>query len=61
MLFYSGVSYQLCSSNMQGVAAKGRISREDAATICVEALDAIPQKTLIFEVICLVGLEVLAS
>lgn len=37
--------------NMQGVAAKGRISKEDAATICVEALDAIPQKTLIFEVI----------
>ena len=36
---------------MQGVAAKGRISKEDAATICVEALDAIPQTTLIFEVI----------
>jgi hypothetical protein len=36
---------------MHGVAAKGRISKEDAATICVEALDAIPQKTLIFEVI----------
>ena len=35
---------------MQGVAAKGRISKEDAATICVEALDGIPQKTLIFEV-----------
>ncbi|GJN40855.1 hypothetical protein PR202_gn00266 [Eleusine coracana subsp. coracana] len=34
----------------EGVAAKGRISREDAATICVEALDAIPQNTLIFEV-----------
>jgi hypothetical protein len=35
---------------MQGVAAKGRISKEDAATICVEALDGIPRKTLIFEV-----------
>ncbi|KAG2551353.1 uncharacterized protein LOC120652089 [Panicum virgatum] len=34
----------------EGVAAKGRISKEDAATICVEALDGIPQKTLIFEV-----------
>ncbi|KAL5219246.1 hypothetical protein ABZP36_019930 [Zizania latifolia] len=34
----------------EGVAAKGRISKEDAATICVEALDAIPQTTLIFEV-----------
>ncbi|VAI53469.1 unnamed protein product [Triticum turgidum subsp. durum] len=34
----------------EGIAAKGKISREDAATICVEALDAIPQTTLIFEV-----------
>ncbi|TKV95600.1 hypothetical protein SEVIR_9G373600v4 [Setaria viridis] len=34
----------------KGVAAKGRISKEDAATICVEALDGIPRKTLIFEV-----------
>ncbi|KAL6878200.1 hypothetical protein ACP4OV_012370 [Aristida adscensionis] len=34
----------------EGVAAKGRISKEDAAAICVEALDAIPEKTLIFEV-----------
>ncbi|RLN40158.1 uncharacterized protein C2845_PM01G17760 [Panicum miliaceum] len=34
----------------EGVAAKGRISKEDAATICVEALDGIPRKTLIFEV-----------
>uniref|UniRef100_N1R4M3 NAD(P)-binding domain-containing protein n=1 Tax=Aegilops tauschii TaxID=37682 RepID=N1R4M3_AEGTA len=33
----------------EGIAAKGKISREDAATICVEALDAIPQTTLIFE------------
>ncbi|WVZ57254.1 hypothetical protein U9M48_007659 [Paspalum notatum var. saurae] len=33
-----------------GVAAMGRISKEDAATICVEALDGIPQNTLIFEV-----------
>ncbi|CAL4923112.1 unnamed protein product [Urochloa decumbens] len=34
----------------EGIAAKGRISKEDAATICVEALDDIPRKTLIFEV-----------
>ncbi|XP_066378803.1 uncharacterized protein [Miscanthus floridulus] len=34
----------------QGIATKGRISKEDAATICVEALDSIPRKTLIFEV-----------
>lgn len=34
----------------EGIAVKGKISREDAATICVEALDAIPQTTLIFEV-----------
>jgi len=35
---------------MQGGAAKGRISKKDAATICVEALEGIPRKTLIFEV-----------
>uniref|UniRef100_A0A0D9VV65 NAD(P)-binding domain-containing protein n=1 Tax=Leersia perrieri TaxID=77586 RepID=A0A0D9VV65_9ORYZ len=34
----------------EGAATKGRMSKEDAATICVEALDSIPQKTLIFEV-----------
>ncbi|XP_066378779.1 uncharacterized protein At2g37660, chloroplastic-like isoform X4 [Miscanthus floridulus] len=34
----------------EGIATKGRISKEDAATICVEALDSIPRKTLIFEV-----------
>uniref|UniRef100_A0A0E0GJD9 NAD(P)-binding domain-containing protein n=1 Tax=Oryza nivara TaxID=4536 RepID=A0A0E0GJD9_ORYNI len=33
----------------EGAAAKGRMSKEDAATICVEALDSIPQTTLIFE------------
>lgn len=54
-------AYQNHSSNMQGVAAKGRISREDAATICVEALDAIPPKTLIFEVISLARFQVLIS
>lgn len=34
----------------EGIAAKGRISKEDAATICVEALYAVPQATLVFEV-----------
>ncbi|XP_035816212.1 uncharacterized protein, chloroplastic-like isoform X2 [Zea mays] len=34
----------------EGIASKGRISKEDAATICVEALNSIPLKTHIFEV-----------
>lgn len=34
----------------QGAAAKGRLSKEDAARICVEALDAVPPKGLVFEV-----------
>jgi hypothetical protein len=32
-----------------GIATKGRKRKEDAAAICVEALNSIPQKTLIFE------------
>ncbi|XP_072972053.1 uncharacterized protein At5g02240 [Typha angustifolia] len=35
----------------EGVAAKGIISKEDAARICVEALDAVPAKGLVFEVV----------
>ncbi|KAH0464002.1 hypothetical protein IEQ34_006788 [Dendrobium chrysotoxum] len=35
----------------EGVASKGRLSKEDAAGICVEALDAVPTKGLIFEVV----------
>nr|XP_010936962.1 uncharacterized protein LOC105056453 isoform X3 [Elaeis guineensis] len=35
----------------QGVAAKGKLSKEDAAVICVEALDAVPQRGLVFEVV----------
>ncbi|KAK9101492.1 hypothetical protein Scep_024922 [Stephania cephalantha] len=35
----------------EGGAAKGRLSKEDAASICVEALDAVPQKGLVFEVV----------
>ncbi|KAH7656536.1 NAD(P)-binding domain-containing protein [Dioscorea alata] len=34
----------------EGVAGKGKLSKEDAALICAEALDAIPQKGLILEV-----------
>lgn len=34
----------------QGCAANGSLSKEDAAFICVEALDSIPQTGLIFEV-----------
>lgn len=34
----------------QGSAAKGSLSKEDAAFLCVEALDAVPQKELVFEV-----------
>ncbi|XP_006651494.1 uncharacterized protein LOC102714635 [Oryza brachyantha] len=34
----------------EGAAAKGRMSKEDAATICVEALEYIPQTAFIFEV-----------
>ncbi|KAK9099475.1 hypothetical protein Syun_026520 [Stephania yunnanensis] len=37
--------------NIRGGAAKGRLSKEDAASICVEALDAVPQKGLVFEVV----------
>ncbi|KAL5995368.1 hypothetical protein ACLOJK_025426 [Asimina triloba] len=34
-----------------GSAAKGKISKEDAALICVEALNAVPEKGLVFEVV----------
>ncbi|CAA2969428.1 uncharacterized protein LOC111405075 isoform X1 [Olea europaea subsp. europaea] len=35
----------------EGSAAKGSLSKEDAAFLCVEALDAVPQKGLVFEVV----------
>lgn len=35
----------------EGVAADGKLSKEDAACICVEALDAVPQRGLVFEVV----------
>ncbi|KAL0396973.1 UNVERIFIED_CONTAM: protein high chlorophyll fluorescence phenotype, chloroplastic [Sesamum calycinum] len=35
----------------EGSAAKGSLSKEDAAFICVEALDSVPEKGLIFEVV----------
>ncbi|PKA55620.1 hypothetical protein AXF42_Ash006822 [Apostasia shenzhenica] len=34
---------------VQGAASNGRLSKEDAARICVEALDSIPPKGLIIE------------
>ncbi|KAK3030921.1 hypothetical protein RJ639_036659, partial [Escallonia herrerae] len=37
-------------SFVEGSAAQGSLSKEDAAFICVEALDATPQRGLIFEV-----------
>lgn len=41
---------QFVQLQFQGVAGKGKLSKEDAALICAEALDAIPQKGLILEV-----------
>ncbi|GAB2269146.1 hypothetical protein Dimus_004073 [Dionaea muscipula] len=35
----------------EGVAAKGSLSKEDAAFICVEALESVPPAGLVFEVI----------
>ncbi|XP_020599145.1 uncharacterized protein At2g37660, chloroplastic isoform X7 [Phalaenopsis equestris] len=35
----------------EGVASRGRLDREVAARICVEALDVVPTKGLIFEVV----------
>ncbi|XP_075509806.1 uncharacterized protein LOC142546150 isoform X1 [Primulina tabacum] len=35
----------------EGSAVKGSLSKEDAAFICVEALDNVPQRGLIFEVV----------
>lgn len=35
----------------KGSATRGSLSKEDSAFICVEALDAIPEKGLIFEVV----------
>ncbi|XP_039145267.1 uncharacterized protein LOC120282512 [Dioscorea cayenensis subsp. rotundata] len=60
----SGIAYTIIRAGMlqnspggvqgfsfgEGVAGKGKLSKEDAALICAEALDAIPQKGLILEV-----------
>lgn len=35
----------------EGSAVKGSLSKEDAAFICVEALDSVPEKGLTFEVV----------
>ncbi|KAL5714568.1 hypothetical protein ACHQM5_016512 [Ranunculus cassubicifolius] len=34
----------------EGSAAQGKLSKEDAAFICVQALDVVPQKGVVFEV-----------
>lgn len=38
-------------SLQQGCAARGSLSKEDAAFVCVEALDCVPQSGFIFEVV----------
>lgn len=38
------------SGFLQGVVTTGRLSKEDAAYICVEAVDTIPETGLVFEV-----------
>ena len=43
-------SYTSFSCSWQGSAAKGTLSKEDAAFICVEAVDAVPQGGFSFEV-----------
>lgn len=64
MVIASGIPYTIIKAGLlqntpggmqlfsfgEGVAAKGKISKEDAAVICVEALDAVPQSGLVFEV-----------
>ncbi|KAL9463714.1 hypothetical protein AB3S75_001513 [Citrus x aurantiifolia] len=65
MLMASGVPYTIIRTGVlqntpggkqgfqfeEGCAANGSLSKEDAAFICVEALDSIPQIGLIFEVV----------
>lgn len=38
------------NSSWQDCATQGSLSKEDAAFICVEALDAVPEKGFVFEV-----------
>lgn len=40
----------MCKNSWQGSAAKGSLTKGDAALICVEALDNVPKKGLTFEV-----------
>lgn len=65
MLMASGIPYTIIRTGVlqntpggkqgfqfeEGCAANGSLSKEDAAFICVEALDSIPQTGLIFEVV----------
>lgn len=40
-----------CGLLQQGCAASGSLSKEDAAFVCVEALECVPQSGFIFEVV----------
>lgn len=65
ILVASGIPYTIIRAGMlqnspggtqgfsfeQGSAAKGTLSKEDAAFICVEAIDAVPREGFIFEVV----------
>lgn len=50
LCLYFSFHHLIYPSSKQGCAASGSLSKEDAAFICVEALETIPQKGLIFEV-----------
>ncbi|KAF6157112.1 hypothetical protein GIB67_041573 [Kingdonia uniflora] len=64
MVIASGIPYTIVRSGFlqdtpggrqgfnfkKGSAAQGRLSKEDAAFICIQALDSVPQKGLVFEV-----------
>lgn len=41
----------MLNSLEQGCAGRGNLSKEDAAFVCVEALNCVPQSGFIFEVV----------
>lgn len=43
-------NFILCLLLQQGCAASGSLSKEDAAFVCVSALECVPQTGFIFEV-----------
>ena len=51
VLNLNGISTRVFKwDSWQGCATQGSLSKEDAAFICAEALDAVPGKGFIFEV-----------